>query len=134
MYTGVGNVVSRNHGDAPRRWWLLLPVALLGLLSAYLAVKSIGAAAFYSAWGPITSATPLDKAAQLTDANHRAHIFFMSSVTLTVLTTFLIAPIIRLSSISSDGFRLIARYIMAFVLSVLATGILVWILGILKIG
>ncbi len=117
-----------------RRWWLLAPAVFLSLLSAYLFVRFIGAAAFYSDWGPITSVTTTNKAAELTYASHRAHVFFLRSVAVAALAALLMAPVIQLSGISSKGFRLLARYLLALALCLLTTGVLVWILGVLQIG
>src|SRR6202035_5658515 len=107
---------------------------LLCCFSAYLFVKFIGAAAFYSDWGPITNATPPDKAAQLAYASHRAHVFFLCSVAVSALSALLMTPVIQLNRIAARRFRLVARYFLALVLCVLATGVLLWVLGILKIG
>lgn len=134
MNTAIGNVASGNPSLGRRRWWLLAPAFLLCCLSAYLFVRFLGAAFFYSDWGPLTSTTPADKVAELTYASHRAHVFFLYSAIAAVLAALLLAPVIRLSAISSKGFRLLVRYVLALVLSVVTTGVLVWILGVLKLA
>jgi len=116
------------------KWWLLVPVLLLSCFSAYLFVKFLGATFFYSDWGPLTSTTPANRVPELTYASHRAHVLFLSSVAVAALAALLMAPVIQLSGISSAGFRLLARYLVALVLFVLTTGVLVWVMGILRLG
>jgi hypothetical protein len=180
MNAGIGDVANGNPSFGRRRWWLLVPAFLLSCFSAYLFVKFIGAAFFYSDWGPLTSATPADKVTELTYASHRAHAFFLYAVVV-ALAALLIVPVLQLrrfrlpvryilvvvlcilvvgaslhvffvysavvaafiallmsptiqNRMDSKGFRLVIRYLLALVLSVLTTEILVWILDMLKIG
>src|SRR5437879_7579601 len=118
MNMALENVASGNPSLGRRRWWLLVPVFLLNLFSAYLFTKVMGAAAFYSAWGPITNIVHADKVAELVNAYHRAHVFFLYSVAVVALAALLMTPVIHLSRITSRGFRLVARYFLALVLCV----------------
>ena len=114
--------------------WLLVPVALLSLLSAYLFVKFIGAAAYYSDWGPITDVTPAAEAVRIVSASHRADVFFLRSVLVTALAGLFITPIIQLNAIRPNGLRFVVRYLVAFSLCFITTGVLVLLLGLFKIG
>jgi hypothetical protein len=137
MHAAFGGDIGGIARRVQPRWWLLVPAFLLFCLSAFLFVKFLGAAFFFSDWGPITSATPAKKAVQLADAKHRADIFFLLSTAVTALAALVIVPVIQLNSIiiiRSRGLRLIARCVLALVLSVVIAGTLVWIFGVLKIG
>ena len=74
------------------------------------------------------------KADEITYASHRAHVFFLGAAAVAALAALLMTPMIRLNAISPKGFRLVARYFLALIVCVLTTGILVWIMGILKVG
>jgi hypothetical protein len=103
-------------------------LALLAL-AALSFVKFLGAAFFYSDWYGLPR-----MAAEIAKAKRLADRFFLISLALTLLGTGFMASFIRLEAISSDGFRVVARYISALAFCVLATGVFVWLLGILQIG
>jgi hypothetical protein len=134
MQSAPGEVASGNASLGRRRWWLLVPVFLLSCLSAYLFVKFLGAAFFYSDWGPLTSTTPADKVPELASASHRAHVFFLYSAAAAAFAALLMGPVIQLNSISSKGYRLLVRYFLALILCILIMGVLVWIMGIVNLG
>jgi hypothetical protein len=125
MNTAIGNVASGNPSLGRRKWWLLVPVLLLDLLSAFAFNKFAGAAAYYSARIPITSVTPPDEAVQITHAHQSAGHFFLLFVGLIVVATLLLAPVIHLNETSSGRFRLPTRYILVLVLCILAVGAMV---------
>ena len=118
-----------------RSWrWIVIPVLLLCMLAAYLFGKVMGAAAFYSAWGPITSTTPADKISELAYAQRRAQVFFLYSAAVVALAALLLARVIQLGRIGVTGYGVIARYLLALVLCVLTTSVLVWIMAVLSLG
>ncbi len=125
MNVVIGNVASGNPSLGRRRWWLLVPVFLLNLLSTFSFNKFMGAAAYYSARIPITSVTPADEALQIAQAQRSADRFFLLFAALIVLATLLMGQIIQLKGIGSRGFRLRPGYILALVLCILAVGALV---------
>ena len=93
-----------------RPWWIVGVVAS-GLLSALSFIKFLEAPIFYSAW------------------------YGLLSLALTLLASCFMARLIRPEAISSAGFiGMIARYILALVLSIFATGVLVLLFGIFRVG
>lgn len=117
MNVAIGSVASGNPSLGRRRWWLLVAVFFLDLFSAFSFNKFMGAAAYYSARIPITSATPADEAAQITHAHQLADRFFLIFVGLILLATLLMGPIIQLRDMRP--FRLSARYVLVLVLCIL---------------
>jgi hypothetical protein len=112
-----------------RKLWIAGLAIILVAFSALSFIKFAVAAAFYSAW----YGTPR-LAAELARANRRGDIFFLASLVLVVLAAGCVASFVHLAAISSDGFRLIARYLVALTLSVIATGVFVWVFSLLGIG
>lgn len=125
MNVVIGNVASGNPSLGHRRWWLLVPVFLLNLLSTFSFNKFMGAAAYYSARIPITSVTPADEALQIAHAHRSADRFFLLFAALIFLATLLMGQIIHLERDQLRGFRLRPRYILVLVLCILAAGALV---------
>lgn len=121
MNAGIGNVTERNP-DKPGRWWLLGPVVLLNLFSAFSFNKFVGAAAYYSARIPITSVTPPGEAVQIAHAHQLADRFFLLFVMLILLATLLMSSIIQLPK-GSGRLRLPTRYVLVIVLCILAVGV-----------
>jgi hypothetical protein len=124
MNTALGNIASESQSLGRRRWWLLVPVFLLNLFSAFSFNKFMGAAAYYSARIPITSVTPADEALQIAHAAQLANRFFLIFLVLILLATLLTGQIVQLKGIGSSGFRLRPGYILALVLCILAVGTL----------
>jgi hypothetical protein len=124
MNAFIGHGVSEHPTLGRRRWWLLAPVLLLNLISAFSFNKFMGAAAYYSARIPITSVTPTDEATRIVHAGQSADRFFLLFAALILLATLLMAPVIRLRGTNSKRFRFPARYILAVVVSILVVGML----------
>lgn len=118
-----------------RRRWIVIPVLLLCTLAAYLFNKAMGAAAFYSAWGPITSTTPADKISELAYADRRAQVFFLYSAAVVGLAALLLACVIRLRRVGLAGYGgIVARYVLALAMCLVATSVFVWVLAVLRLG
>ena len=104
----------------------------LAITATGLAILSFlnfaGAAAFYSAWFGRPGVE-----AQLARANRRGDFFFLLSLAFELVTAAAIAPFIELSGLGSAGFKVVARYLVALLLSLLATGVLVWLLVIFRV-
>lgn len=109
--------------------WVAGLAFVLCLLSALSFIEFLVAAAFYSAWYGMPGL-----AAKLTEVNRRGDIFFLASLALTLLAAACVASFIQLSGISSDGLRLVARFVVALSLSVFGAGIFVWLLSLLGVG
>jgi hypothetical protein len=112
-----------------RKLWIVGLAVILFALSALSFIKFLVAAAFYSAWYGVPRMT-----AELANVNRRGDIFFLISVALILLAAGCVASFVQVAAISSDGFRLVARYVIALVLSVVATGMFVWFLSRLGVG
>src|ERR1700733_7384037 len=103
------------------RLWIAGLGVVFFALSPFSLIKSLTAAAFYSAWYGTARMAP-----ELSYAQRRADRFYLLPLALTVLASGFLASIIRLERISSNRFRLVARYVVALALSVFATGVFVW--------
>jgi hypothetical protein len=112
-----------------RSWWIVGVIFALLVLAALSFVKFLGAAFSYSDWYGLPH-----MAAEIANAKRLADRFFLFSLVLTLLATGFMASFIGLEAISSGGFRMVARYISALAFCVFATGVFVWLLGILRVG
>ena len=105
-----------------RKLWIAGLAVILFAFSALSFIKFTVAAAFYSAWYGVPR-----MAAELANVNRRGDMFFLISVALLLLAAGCVTYFVQLAAISSDGFRLVARYVIALALSVVATGLFVWL-------
>ncbi|MGB7602939.1 MAG: hypothetical protein WBM24_21735 [Candidatus Sulfotelmatobacter sp.] len=112
-----------------RKLWIAGLAIILFLFSALSFIKVLAAASIYSAWYGVPR-----MAGELADVNRRGDVFFLISVALVLLAAGCVTYFIQIEAISSDRFRLVARYVIALALSVVATGMLVWLLGSLGVG
>jgi hypothetical protein len=112
-----------------RKLWIAGLAVILFVFSALSFIKFTVAAAFYSAWYGVPR-----MAAELANVNRRGDMFFLISVALLLLAAGCVTYFVQVAAISSDGFRLVARYVIALALSVVATGMFVWLLGLLRVG
>ena len=116
-----------------RKLWIAVLAAIFFLLSAVSMLKFLAAAAFYSAWYGVPR-----MAAELANVNWRADMFFLISVALLLLAAGCVTYFVQIDAISeaisSAAIKLVARYFVALVLSVFATGILILLLDRLGVG
>jgi len=112
----------------------LKPIVRIALatVAVVLAILSflqfLGAAAFYSAW----SGRP-GLAVELASANRRGDFFLLLSVVLEFAVASAIAPLIGVSVLGSARFKVVARFLVALFLSLLATGVVISLLAIFRI-
>jgi hypothetical protein len=102
------------------RWAVVILFAVLAYFGAVSFLKFLGEAFRYS---DILGLPSMVSDAQA--ANHAARLYFCAFVVLEGLATLAIAPLFRLAEIRSKAVRLFARYAIAVVASLLATGVLV---------
>lgn len=65
-------------------------------------------------------------------AKHQADLFFSLLLLLEGVTIFIIAPVIKTTSISSKGVRMAFRYVSALCFALFSTAILTWLIKLLS--
>jgi hypothetical protein len=104
----------------------------LAVVAVVLAILSflqfLGAAAFYSAWYGRPGL-----AVELARASRRGNFFFLLSLVLEFAAASAIAPLIGISVLGSARFKVVARFLVALFLSLLATGVVISLLAIFRV-
>jgi hypothetical protein len=112
-----------------RKLWVAGLAVILFAISALSFIKFLAAAAFYSAWYGVPH-----MAVELANVNRRGNMCFLISAPLLLLAAGCVTYFVPVATISSNRFRLVARYAIALALSVVATGMFVWLLDRLGVG